>query len=54
MSTVAGTKTDAAQKVRSNEKKWSKPLMDAGWTVISNVIIEKQRGFGLSAIDMTL
>ena len=40
--------------LRTNEKKWSKPLMAAGWNVIPNIIIEKQESLGLDAIDMNI
>jgi predicted transcriptional regulator len=43
-----------AENLRVNERKWSKPLMDAGWNVIPNVIIEKQAALGLDAIDMNI
>lgn len=42
------------EKLRTNEKKWSKPLMAAGWNVIPNIIIEKQEALGLDAIDMNI
>jgi DNA-binding transcriptional regulator YhcF (GntR family) len=42
----------AAQK--ANEEKWTKPLMDAGWTAIPSVILEKQHALGLDAIDMNI
>ena len=54
MSATTGSKLDEAKQLRSNEKKWSKPLMDAGWTVIPSIIIEKQASLGLDAIDMNI
>lgn len=50
---VAPNKAEAAN-VRTNEKKWSKPLMAAGWNVIPNIIIEKQEALGLDALDMNI
>lgn len=47
-------KSEAAEKLRVNERKWSKPLMDAGWTAIPSVIVERQRALGLDAIDMNI
>ena len=35
-------KTTDEQKVKINEKKWSKPLWSAGWSGIPNIIIERQ------------
>ena len=50
-----GTNTaDAAEALRVNEKKWIKPLMEAGWTCIPSVIIERQRALGLDAIDINI
>jgi DNA-binding transcriptional regulator YhcF (GntR family) len=50
---TAPNKTEAAQ-LRTNERKWSKPLMAAGWNVIPNIIIEKQQALGLDALDMNI
>jgi hypothetical protein len=44
-----GTKT-----VKANEKKWGKPLMDAGWSAIPNILIEKQAALGLDAVDFNI
>lgn len=51
--TSAPNKAETAN-LRTNEKKWSKPLMDAGWNVIPNIIIEKQEALGLDALDMNI
>jgi DNA-binding MarR family transcriptional regulator len=50
------TKADQPElrTIRTNEKKWTKPLMDAGWNVVPNIIIEKQEALGLNAIDMNI
>lgn len=42
------------QEVRVNEKKWSKVLMDAGWTAMPSVIIERQKALGIDALDMNI
>lgn len=44
----------AEAELRTNEKKWSKTLMDAGWTVFPSVIIESQRQLGLDAVDVNI
>jgi hypothetical protein len=46
----AGDNTD----LRTNEKKWTKPLMDAGWTALPSVIIENQRQLGLNPLDLNI
>lgn len=42
------------EKLKRNERKWTKPLMDAGWTVIPNVLIERQRALGLDSLDFNI
>jgi DNA-binding transcriptional regulator YhcF (GntR family) len=41
-------------QLKVNEKKWSAPLMKAGWTVLPNVIFERQKALGLDAIDVNI
>jgi DNA-binding transcriptional regulator YhcF (GntR family) len=48
------TQTDGAADLRTNEKKWTKTLMDAGWTALPSVIIENQRQLGLSPLDINI
>ncbi len=48
------TKAKAAEEIRVNEKKWSKTLMDAGWTAVPSVIIERQQALGLDSIDVNI
>lgn len=47
-------KETGLDKLKVNEQKWSKPLMDAGWTAIPTVIIERQRALGLDATDINI
>ena len=47
-------KDTESDKLKINEQKWSKPLMDAGWTAIPSVIIERQRALGLDATDINI
>lgn len=54
MSTTAIPKVADVEKLRVNEKKWSKPLMAAGWNAIPSIIIEKQEALGLDAINMNI
>ena len=44
---VPGPESDPKAAVRENEKKWGKPLMDAGWTCIPSTIILRQQALGL-------
>lgn len=45
---------ESVQHLRENEKKWSKPVMAAGWSAIPNILIEKQRALGLDAMEMNI
>lgn len=49
-------KSEAAEgeSLKQNEKKWSKELMEAGWTVIPNVILDRQKAFGFDALDINI
>ena len=42
------------QSLKENEKKWGKKLMDAGWTCIPSVILQRQRQFGLDPVDVNI
>jgi len=39
---------------KRNEKKWTKTLMDAGYTVVPYVILDRQDSLGLSAVEINL
>jgi hypothetical protein len=42
------------ETLKTNEEKWSKELMAAGWTVLPSMILEKQHALGLDAIDINI
>ncbi len=44
----------AIEGLKENEKKWGKPLIDAGWSLIPATIIERQQALGLDALDMNI
>lgn len=51
---AAKKQTDSNGDLRTNEKKWTKPLMEAGWTALPSVIIENQRQLGLEPLDLNI
>src|SRR3546814_1799824 len=51
---AAKKQKDSSADLRTNEKKWTKPLMDAGWTALPSVIIENQRQLMLSPLDLNI
>lgn len=42
------------EQLKVNEDKWSKPLMEAGWTVFPSVIVERQHAMKLDPIDINI
>jgi DNA-binding transcriptional regulator YhcF (GntR family) len=41
-------------EAKINEKKWSKALMDSGYTVLPNIIIEHQRDLGINSTELNI
>ena len=54
MTSIVKASEADVEKLKTNERKWSKPLMAAGWNAIPNVIIEKQEALGLDPLDMNI
>ena len=54
MSTAEKANNEAAKAIKTNEKKWSKPLMDSGWTAFPSIILEKQHALGITALDINI
>jgi hypothetical protein len=48
------TKSEQTERLRRNEEKWTPTLMNAGWTVIPSILLEKQAALGLDAIDVNI
>lgn len=46
--------TPEEDKVRENEKKWSKELMITGWTAVPNIIIKRQKQLGIDSLDLNI
>lgn len=42
------------QTLKTNEEKWTKTLMDAGWIGFPAVIVERQLVLGLDALDLNI
>jgi DNA-binding MarR family transcriptional regulator len=57
--TIRGAKrlkegTDGLERLRRNEKKWTRPLMNAGWLTVPDVLLRYQRELGLDAVDVNI
>ena len=48
------TKKEALVTLRSTEKKWTKPLIAAGWLAFPSVILERQHALGLTPLDVNI
>jgi predicted transcriptional regulator len=48
------TKSEQTERLKRNEEKWTPTLMNAGWTVIPSILLEKQAALGLDAIDVNI
>jgi hypothetical protein len=53
---VAGTPKGkvALEALRTNEKKWSKEVMEAGWVAFPSILLEKQQAIGLTPTDVNI
>ena len=54
MSEKPSPKTAALAQLHTNERKWSKPLMDSGWLAFPSIILEKQHALGLTPLDVNI
>lgn len=51
---MGAAQPNVQQHIKRNEEKWSKPLIEAGWTCIPNVIIQRMAALGLHPVDFTI
>lgn len=54
MTTTTAAAETAATAVSRTEKKWTRPLMAAGWTTFPSVILDRQRALDLDPIDINI
>ena len=52
--TATAQKAEHQKRLRINEEKWSKTLMDAGWTALPSILLDKQHALGIDAIDLNI
>jgi hypothetical protein len=48
------SRKEKVENLSRNEKKWTALLMEAGWTVLPSVILERQHALGLDAVDLNI
>lgn len=52
--TKTKAKTASSPELRTNEKKWGKPLVEAGWTLLPNTVLVRQAALGLTSTDVNI
>ena len=45
---------ERGKQLRENERKWTKTLMDSGFTVFPSVILERQKALGLGPFEVNI
>lgn len=50
----SSVKPAATDGLKVNEIKWTKTLIEAGWTVVPNVFLERQKALGLDPVDINI
>jgi len=45
---------EVPQDLKVNEKKWGKELIAAGWTLLPNVLVTRQKAIGLDPLDINI
>ena len=48
------SKKEKTERLRRNEEKWGPELIEAGWTMLPSVLLERQQGLGLDATDLNI
>ena len=48
------TKVDPEAQLRMNERKWTKPLMAARFTVVPYVVLDRQDAIGLTPVEVNV
>lgn len=44
----------SAEPVQVNVEKWGRTLIDAGWTLVPNTLIERQRKLSIEPLDFNI
>ncbi len=47
-------KTENSSKIKQLEKRWTKELLEPGWTALPSIILEKQDALGLDTVDINI
>lgn len=47
-------KAENQKRLKVNEEKWTKTLMDPGWTALPTILLDKQHALGIDSIDLNI
>lgn len=51
---MAATKKKSQDEIKVNEKKWGKPTVENGWTLLPNILLERQAVLGITPTEMNV
>jgi hypothetical protein len=51
---MSNTSKPDAHHLKRLKERWTAPLIDAGYTVIPNAILLRQRALGLDSVDLNI
>ncbi|RYZ13395.1 MAG: helix-turn-helix domain-containing protein [Myxococcaceae bacterium] len=51
---MSDTRKKTGSEVRESEKKWGKPAIDAGFSIVPNMLLHKQHALGIDCIDVVI
>lgn len=51
---MAATKKNSQDEIKVNEKKWGKPAVENGWTLLPNILLERQAVLGINATEINV
>jgi DNA-binding transcriptional regulator YhcF (GntR family) len=54
MATTTNKPAEGQNDLKVNVKKWGRELIEAGWTLVPNTIIERQKKLGLDPLDLNI
>jgi len=51
---MAEPKAKTSEEIKVNEKKWGKPTIEVGWTLLPNILLERQAVLGINSVQMNI
>lgn len=51
---MTATRKKSQDEIKVNEKKWGKPTVENGWTLLPNILLERQAVLGVTPTEMNV